>query len=475
MTTTQVDYSRKWFVMAAIGMATSLETIDTSIVNLALPTLVKALYVDFALVQWVILAFVLTQATLMLAVGRLGDMLGKKPIFVAGFVISGLGALLCGLAPNIGWLIAFRVVQAVGVAMALALIMGIATEAFPPNERGLALGAIGGVVSLGIILGPLLGGVILEALSWRWIFFIELPFAAIGVPVALRYLPDVRPSGRQPFDYVGAALFFVSFLAFLLATTFGQRNGYGEPAILGLFGVAGVVFGLFIWWETRLSHPVMDLNLFRFRPFTVNLFLRLLSFVVYVGISILLPFYLVDMRGFSSTQAAYFLTAMSAAFGLTAPFAGTLADRFGAQRVVVIGLGVFVVGCLAISRLSLETSYWGLVWRTVLVGAGMGVFQSPNNSIIMGVAPRDRLGTASSLISVTRTVGRSTGIALLGAIWARQAAVHSGGLAVSATDAPIAAQVTALQETFLVAALILAVGLLFTLWDSRRTEAVASV
>src|SRR5262245_40098666 len=170
-----VDYSRKWYVMAAVAMSIFLATLDGSIVNVALPTLVRDLNTNFATVQWVVLAYLLTQATLLLGIGRLGDMIGKKPIFNAGFVVFTVGSVLCGLAPSVYWLIGFRVVQAIGAAMTLALGAGIMTEAFPAKERGKALGLIGTVVSVGVVLGPTLGGIIIEAASWHWIFFVNLP------------------------------------------------------------------------------------------------------------------------------------------------------------------------------------------------------------------------------------------------------------------------------------------------------------
>ena len=226
MQNSTIDYSRKWYVMTAVGMALSLETLDTGIVNLALPTLVRTFNTDFATVQWVVLAFVLTQTALMLIMGRLGDMFGKKRIFIAGFIITAIGTVLCALAPGIGWLIAFRVVQALGVAMALALSLGVTAEAFPPNERGMALGLVSSVVSVGIILGPLLGGMILESLSWRWIFLISLPMCVVGLPLAIAYLPDVRPqNSSRSFDYAGSFTFFILLLAFLLATTYGRTLG----------------------------------------------------------------------------------------------------------------------------------------------------------------------------------------------------------------------------------------------------------
>lgn len=477
MTTQPIDYSRKWYVMAAIGAATFLETIDTSAVNLALPTLVRELDTTFATVQWVVLAFVLTQATLMLVVGRLGDMLGKKRIFVAGFVVAALGALLCGLAPGIGWLIAFRVVQAMGTAMALALSMGIATEAFPPSERGKALGAVGSIVSIGIVIGPLLGGVLLDALSWRWIFFSVVFFALIGLPIALRYMPDTAPTARERFDYLGAFLFFCCLLAFLLATTFGQRIGYGQPAILALLGTALGIFAIFLVVEWRIDQPVVDLDLFRNSGFSLNLLLRFMSFIIYVGVLLLLPFYLENVLGYAPRQVGMLLTVVPIAFGVVAPFAGTLADRFGTHPVSMVGLFMLLGGCFALSTLDAQTTTLGYVLRLLPFGAGMGIFQSPNNSVIMGNAPRERLGMASSLLSVIRTLGRSTGIALLGALWAGRVLIYAGGAVSDATDAPIAAQTAGFQDAFLAAGLlvVLALGLSAFAWRrERRARATVS-
>ena len=468
MKTPPIDYSRKWFVMAAVGMSTFLETIESSSINLALPTLVRTFNVDFAMVQWVVLASVLTQSALMLVMGRLGDTLGKKRIFVAGFVVAAIGAVLSGLAPDIGWLIAFRVVQAIGLAMAMALTLGIATEAFPPNERGKALGAVGAIVSVGIIIGPLLGGYILDYLSWRWLFFVNLPIALLGIPIALRYLPNTQPSGRQPFDYAGSALFFVALFALLLATTYGQRDGYGQPLVLGLLVAAGVLGAAFLLVERRHSHPVVDLKLFRIRTFSINLSLRYISFIVYVGISLLLPFYMENVLGFEPRQVGVVLTALPIFFGLTAPFAGTLADRFGTRPLALTGLGFFLIGCLTLSGLDEQTTTLGVVLRMIPLGIGLGVFQSPNNSVIMGVVPADRLGMASSLLSVVRTIGRSTGIAIIGAFWVSRVLLYAGAGFSDATTAPAAAQVIGTRQAFWLAGAFIVLALLLTGWDWLR-------
>lgn len=461
-----VDYSRKWLVMTAVGLATFLETIDSSAVSLALPTLVKTFRVDFALVQWVMLAFVLSQATLMLVMGRLGDTFGKKPIFLSGLVIAAVGAALCGFAPTLPWLIALRVLQAVGVAMAMALSFGIVAEAFPPGERGMALGTIGSIVSMGTVIGPVVGGLILDALSWRWLFFLNLPFALLSLPIGLRAIPHLRQGSGGRFDYVGSLLFFISLLAFLLATTFGQRLGFTEPRILLLLGLAALFLLVFIYVEGRVVAPVVDLKLFVNQQFGLNMLQRYLSFVMFVSVSLLLPFYLQTMLGHTPRAAGLLLVVIPIAFGTIAPVAGSLSDRLGARPVTALGLLLLFLGALSISRLTGQSSTVSYILHVLPFGLGMGIFQSPNNSVIMSLAPKERWGMASSLLSVVRTLGRSSGIAILGAFWASRVLVYAGSShSGDATTAPIPAQVAGFQEAFLVVAGFALIALLLTGWD----------
>ena len=279
----EVDFSRKWYVMAAVAMGVFLATIDGSIVNIALPTLVDSLNTNFAVVQWVVLSYLLTLATLLLSVGRLGDIRGKKRIYATGFVVFTIGSLLCGLSSSVYMLIAMRVVQGVGAAMILALGPAIVTEAFPGNERGRALGLIGSIVSIGIITGPVLGGLILGRLSWHWIFFVNLPVGVLGVWMVRRYVPDIPPSGGKSFDFVGAGSLFVSLLTLLLGLTFGQDMGFTNPIVLGLFGTWLLFLAIFILTELRVEEPMIDLRLFRNGLFSINLITGFLTFVAISG------------------------------------------------------------------------------------------------------------------------------------------------------------------------------------------------
>jgi len=460
-----IDYSRKWYVMAAVAMGVFLATIDGSIVNVALPTLVRELQTEFAVVQWVVLAYLLTVTTLILSVGRLGDMMGKKPIYAAGFIIFTLGSALCGTAPTVYWLIGFRVLQAIGAAMMMALGMAIVTEAFPPPERGKALGIMGSIVSIGIVVGPVLGGMILSALSWRWIFYVNLPIGIAGILMVARFVPDIKPAGKQRFDYLGAFTLFVSLMALLLALTFGQQIGFTEIRILALFAIWPVFLAIFLMIELRSSQPMIDLSLFQNRLFSVNLVTGFVTFVSIAGTIILMPFYLENVLGYDPRSVGFLLAVVPISMGVIAPVAGSLSDRVGTRPITVAGLFVLLVGYYAISTLTIQTSSLGFILRFLPIGIGMGIFQSPNNSAIMGSAPRERLGIASGLLSITRALGQTAGIAVLGALWASRVAyllgvVPQGG----ATTAPASVQAAALQDTFSVVLILVGLALMLGIW-----------
>jgi len=461
----QIDYSRKWYVMAAVAMGVFLATIDGSIVNVALPTLTRAFNTQFSTVQWVVLAYLLTITTLLLSVGRLADMIGKKPLYTAGFIIFTLGSALCGLSPSVYALIGFRVLQAVGASMTAALGTAIVTEAFPPSERGRALGISGAIVSVGIVVGPTLGGLLIDLLSWRWIFYVNLPIGIVGTWMVTRFVPAIKPAGGQRFDFPGAITLFVSLLALLLALTLGQRMGFGERQILALFAVSAVFAFLFFFVEWKSGEPMIDLRLFRNSQFSIGLLTGLLAFVAIAGTLILMPFFLENVLGYEPRVVGLMLAAVPIGLGLAAPISGVLSDRFGTRPITVIGLAILLVGYFAVSTLDEDTTTLGYLLRFLPIGIGMGVFQSPNNSAIMGSAPRERLGVASGLLAITRTLGQTTGIAALGALWAARVATYAGELSQGgATAAPAAAQVAGQQDTFRVVLLLVALALALGVW-----------
>jgi EmrB/QacA subfamily drug resistance transporter len=460
-----IDYSRKWYVMIAVSLGVFLATIDGSIVNVALPTLVRELQTEFAIVQWVVLAYLLTLTTLMLSVGRLADMIGKKSIYMTGFVVFTLGSVLCGLAPTVYWLIGFRVMQAVGAAMVFALGTAIVTEAFPPQERGKALGVVGSVVSIGIVIGPTLGGILIEGFSWHWIFMVNLPVGIIGTILVWRFVPLTQPEGEQKFDYWGGITLFVALISLLLALTLGQNWGFTDRRVLLLLGLSLISTLFFLGIERYTPQPMIELSLFQNRLLNINLITGFLAFMSVAGALILVPFYLENMLGYGPQQVGFLLAALPVMLGIVAPISGVLSDRLGTRTITVVGLAVLMLGYYGLSTMTIETTTLGFVLRYALIGLGFGIFQSPNNSAIMGSAPRERLGIVSGLLAVNRSLGQTTGIAILGAFWAARVFFHQGAtLSGGVTEASQLAQVAGLQDTFFAAALLMLLALCLGMW-----------
>lgn len=467
-----VDYSRKWYAMATVAMGIFLSTIDSSIVNIALPTLVKYFSTDFATIQWVALAYMLVITTLQLSVGRLADMIGKRPIYIAGIVIFTLSSILCGIAPTIVWLILFRIIQAVGAAMTMALGAAIITEAFPPSERGKALGVIGSVVSVGIIIGPALGGIIIDKLSWHWIFFVNIPVGIVGTFMATSFLPNTKPaSSNQRFDYAGAVTFFICLTALLLALTLGQQMGFGAPPIVGLFGIAALFLAGFIGIEQRVAQPMIDLRLFRNELFTSSLVMGFLSFIAIAGTVMLIPFYLENILGYSTRNVGLLMAIVPVLLGITSPISGALSDRFGTRPITVAGLLILSVSYFLLTMLNEHTSTLMYIALFVPIGIGMGVFQSPNNSAIMGEAPKSQLGIVSGILAESRVLGQTMGFAVMGAFWAGRVFAHVGEtLEGGATAAPVGAQVAALHDTFVTTGVVMILALVLGIWGLLQSQ-----
>jgi EmrB/QacA subfamily drug resistance transporter len=403
--------------MLGVNMMVLMATLDMSIVNVSLPTLAVSLGTDFATIQWVILSYVAAIACLLLMVSRLGDMKGKKRIFAAGLVIFTAASLLCGLSPDAYWLIAFRAVQGIGAAMSQALGVAIVTEIAPPGKRGRAIGFVGATVAMGLALGPSLGGILIDLAGWRWIFLVNVPIGLVAMRIVAKYMPDLAPAQtRQRFDVPGAVIAALALGGYCLGMTMGQKTGFDQLATLLLLGGAAFGFGAFIVVEQRTAQPMIDLTLFRNPLFSLNL---LMSIVVFLALSsgFLAPFFLQMAQGRSPREMGLMMMVLPVCMGAFAMLSGNLSDRFGPRGLSILGLAVVGAGYLLMAGLTASSPWWEYVLRNAPIGIGIGLFQAPNNSAIMGAVPRDRLGVASGLLNYTRVFGQSTGMPLTGAIF----------------------------------------------------------
>lgn len=462
------DPVRRRWILITVALGAFAATVSFTSINVALPSLVATFDTSFAAVQWVLLAYLLSTAALLPIVGRLADMLGKRAIFLAGLAVFTAGSIATGLAPSLGWLIAFRLLHGFGAAVLTGVGLAIVTDAFPPDERGRALGINGAVLSTGIVLGPTLGGLLVE-IGWRWVFLSNVPFGILGALLAWRFVPRYAPGPRQRFDLPGAVLLTTLLSIGSLATTLGAERGFADPWIVAAFVVTVALLPLFLWRERRTPHPVLDLSLFRNPRLTIGLAVGLATFVSISGTIFVMPFYLEDVLGFAPREVGLLMSVVPILLVIIAPIAGTLADRYGERVITVFGLGFVFLGFSLVGTLGTETTPLGFIARFAFVGVGMATFQTPNNSAIMGAAPRGRSGVAGGLLGLTRSFGQTAGIAVLGSLWVARVAqrvAESGGPDSGTVMA--AAQVGGLHDMMRLIQLLILAALALAVWDLRR-------
>lgn len=425
----------KWRVLAVVGSGVYMVTLDSGIVNVALPVLTQDFGASLTLVEWVILAYVLCITGLLLPAGRLADMLGRREVFLAGFIIFGGASALCGMAPNVSLLIAARVVQGIGGALMQANMAALLTQAFPASERGRALGLNSSIVSAGLLSGPVIGGLITEHFGWRAAFYINVPISIIAMLVGWRLL---RPSPRQPgrrFDIVGTVLFIVAAAALLLGLNQGQEWGWESLATIAAFALAIVGTLGFLWVQQHTAQPTIRLTMFENRGFSVASVCAFLSFLAIAPVTLLMPFYLELVLRLPVGQAGLVLTAIPATVAVLAPVSGALSDTLGTRLISSVGLAVETVGLLSLALLPLQTSIVWIVVRLAVVGIGLALFQSPNSSALFGSVPRSELGLVGGFQALTRNLGQSIGQAVAGAVWTAMTLAAAVGVA-AAVDAP---------------------------------------
>jgi len=356
-----------WLAFSAIAVGNFMATLDGSIVNVALPVIGADVGAGVGRIEAIITAFLATAALTLLPLGRLGDRLGHRRVYVLGLGVFTLGSALCGLAGGFGTLVAARAVQALGAAAMMAIGPAVVTAAFPGSQRGRAIGAIGSVVAVGLTVGPPLGGLITQALSWRWIFLVNLPVGVAGVAWALRALPPDAPV-----------------------------RGGRAPALLGL--------------DVLLRRTV-----------AVGLLAGLASYAAMFASTLLTPFYLARVRGLPPGGVGAILIAVPVAMSVASPTAGWLADRFGTRRLPAVGAALLAGGLFALSLAGPADPLGSVVARLALCGVGMGLFQAPNNTGVMGALPRERLGVGGGLLATARSLGMVLGVEVAGAIFATRA------------------------------------------------------
>jgi EmrB/QacA subfamily drug resistance transporter len=406
----------KWLVLSAVMLGSFMGPIDGSIVNTVLPDIATYFGTDISIVQWVPTIYLLTISCLILLYGRLGDMVGYRRVYLWGLGAFTVASILCGSAQSIWMLIAFRAAQGLAAGMMMAVGFAIVTSVFPADQRGQAMGIYAISIAAALGLGPTLGGVIAEYLSWRYVFYVNVPIGIAALAWAARIIPRGGTVAGQRLDWPGAVTAFIFLAALLLFANRGQNWGWTSPAVLALAGTAAGFGAVFVRIEQATAQPMLDLSLFRSRRFSFAATSALLNFMALFAVIFLTPFYLAIALRYSILKVGLVIAASPCATLAIAPLSGTLSDRVGTRGLTSLGMAITAAGLCLLSGLDATAGAGTVIGHLVIVGIGAGVFQSPNNSAVMGSVPASRLGIASGMLAAVRNVGMVLGIAVAGAV-----------------------------------------------------------
>ena len=469
--------SEKWWTTLGVGIGIFILALDVYIVNLALPVMVESLHTSFATIQWIILSYLLAIAIFVLTVSKLGDIWNKKRLYILGLIVFTISSLFCGIAPNVWFLIAFRGLQGLGAAFLSGLGTAMIVEAFPAEERGLGLGIRSGIYGLGVTLGPTVGGILITLGGWPLIFLVNIPIGIIGIFIVARFVPDSAIAGNQKsFDIIGTLSLTITLTFFTLGLTLLQ-NGNSDIAITILIFSIISLLG-FLWLESKVAAPIVDLKIFRSLEFSMGLMLRFLANFAIAGVIFILPFVLAFLERYPTEKAGVLMAVPSILIVITAPISGILSDRLGTRIISLIGLVLMAIGCFLISRFDAELTVVNYILGIIPYGVGVAMFQSPNNSSIMGAAPKHQLGIASGLLSFSRILGQTLGVPMVGALFFFATTINANLIQnIDISHAPVEALLFATHTTFLMMAVFLMASTMFASlfwWKENKKAALLS-
>ena len=419
----------KWKALLTVALGTIMATMDASITNIAFPVLTKVFQADLTTVVWVTVAYILVSTSTMLIIGKIGDLMGRKRIYALGMGIFTLGLLACSVAQTVGQLIFFRALQAVGAAMTVSTSTAIVTEAFPRNEVGRGIGFLGMSVSVGFMIGPILGGFLLDWMDWRSIFYVRAPVSLVGFILAIFLLKmDKVRGGGIKLDLMGTLTSSAGIFLFVFGVSQIGQYGLSSYRAYLIVGLGLIFLFLFILVERQAKDPIVDLALFKNQVFSSAMWALLLTFVAAPPYILVMPFYLIQGRVMNPAQAGMLMAVTSMVTMVIGPLSGTLSDRYGPFKFSAIGAGAIGAAYGLMFAFDVQTPLTFIIPVLFLLGIGIGSFHPSNNSIIMGAVTRDHLGMASALIATQRQVGIAVGMAVTGTFFSARMIIHKAVL-----------------------------------------------
>lgn len=454
--------------LAALSLSMLLSSLGTSIANVSLPTLAHAFDASLQQVQWVVLAYLLAITTLIVSVGRLGDLIGRRRLLLAGVLLFALASVLCGVAPTLWLLIGARAVQGLGAAVMMSLTMAFVGETVPKEQTGGAMGLLGSMSAVGTALGPSLGGLVIAGVGWRAIFLINVPLCILTFFLALRYLPVDRQApktGAAGFDHAGTLLLASTLAAYALAMTIGRGSFGAVNVALLVVALAGA--WLFVFAERKAASPLIRLAMFRDHVLSASLAMSALVATVMMATLVVGPFYLSRAFGFDAAMVGLVLSAGPVAAALTGVPAGRIADRVGAQAITILALAGIVAGSIGLSVIPVEFGLAGYIAPILLITICYALFQAANNTAVMTEVRPDQRGVVSGMLNLARNLGLITGASVMGAVFALGAGASN---IMTARPEAVAA---GMRITFAAAAGVVVVALLIALTSHARLRRVA--
>ena len=410
------DHREKLIVLFTMCFALAMAMLDNTVVNVAIPTLIRQLHADASEVQWIIDGYVLAFASLLLTGGILGDRYGRKKMFLAGLAIFTTFSFMCGISSSPAQLIGFRALQGIGGALLMPGTLSILTVTFPPEERAKAIGLWAGVSGLALGIGPLLGGYITQHASWHWVFFLNVPIGIVAFLVGSRTVRESRSEQERRLDIPGLALGTSGLFAITYGLIEANRKGWSSPEIVGALVIGVVLIGVFLWWEARNEHAMMPLSFFRIPAFSAG---NLVAFSVSLGLFasfLYMSLYMQLVRGYSATAAGLRFLPMTAMIIVTAPLAGRFAQRVGSRAPMTYGLLLAGLGTLSLTFVKIDTPFWIVGIAFLIMGHGLGATMAPMTAAVMGAVGPQRAGLGSAMTNTSREIGGVLGIAALGAV-----------------------------------------------------------
>jgi EmrB/QacA subfamily drug resistance transporter len=411
--------TQRWHVFFMVAIGIFMATLDGSIVNIALPSIMADFGVSLATIQWVVIIYLLTVTSLLLSFGRLSDILGRRIVYCSGLFLFSTGSLFCGIASNAHWLILSRFFQGLGAAMTMACTPALIVDTFPETERGKVLGLMGSVVASGLTAGPVLGGLLIHYFSWRAIFYINIPIGFLTAAGVFFLLKDSKAdiTRQESFDWPGAVILTLLLGTFLVVITHAYDWGYFATPTLLLLAVCILAAICLLSVETRARHPILSRSLFAIRLFSMPIMAAVILFVCLFSLVFLMPFYLIHPRGYPVNGVGGIMASIFIALFVVSPFSGALFDRIGSRILCTAAMALIACSLFSLSFLPAKASFFSIIWRLSLAGIGTAIFLPPNSAAAFSsVAPKSR-GVASATIAAARNLGMMLGVALTGAIF----------------------------------------------------------